>query len=249
MQRMQSRRFHEDFPATSFLLLFIIALFALEVVETYRIHEQLPALFGFGGIDGNVLRRLGWFELEFVENGEVWRLLTAVFLHGGFLHILFNGFVLYDLGAMSEARLGTWKFFVVFALSGIGGTVGTLLWNLYNRDWGGSGRIYPSVGASGALAGLIGLWLVYSLTQRDEEMRNGLLRWIMYIVLLSVFMGGIDHAGHIGGFIAGGLLGLTVRSAYATSREAQRWRYPGYACAAIVAVAIGCGLWNFFQER
>ena len=80
-------------------------------------------------------------------------------------------------------------------------------------------------------------------------MRNGLLRWIVYIVILSVLMRGIDHAGHIGGFVVGGLFGLSVRRGYASSRETQRWRYPGYACVAIVAVSLCCGLWNFFQGR
>jgi rhomboid protease GluP len=241
---LRNERFHETYPATAFLLLFNIAFFILEIIEQLKLTHELPRLLNVGGIDPGVTSLLGALGWSGIRHGEYWRLVTSAFLHGGFLHILMNGMVLVDLGRFCEPLLSSWKFVVAYGVSTIGGAVGSLIGHKL-----GAGHVdSSSVGASGALCGLIGLLLVYSLKERQSELRDGLLRWIVWIAILSVYVPGIDHAGHLGGFIAGGAFGFTV-SDYIDSRSAPRWRYPGMAVAVAGIACLGFGLWHYFANR
>jgi membrane associated rhomboid family serine protease len=170
-------------------------------------------------------------------------MISAGFLHGGFLHILLNGMMLLDLGRHCEPFLSSWKFLAAYVVCLAGGSAGSLIQSIAT---GVPGR--SSVGASGALCGLIGLLLAHSFRERDREMRDGILRDVGGLVVLSLLFPGIDHAAHLGGFIAGGIFGLSV-GPYISSREAARWRYPGYAAG---AVGLGCLAWalvQYFQNR
>jgi rhomboid protease GluP len=245
---VRGRSFHEDFPITAFLLLFNFAFFALEMIEHRRLDQdgELPRFeFRLGNIHAGATKNLGSLDAVSVRQGEYWRLISAAFLHGGYVHLLFNAWVLWDLGRIAEPLLSSWKFLVVYVVSLLGGSLGSLAWQI-ERGFG------SSVGASGALCGLIGLLLVYSIRQRQHEMRDSLVRWIAQIVILSLLASGggagIDHAGHLGGFIAGGLLGFTVKN-YLASREAARWRYPGFAAFGVLLLCLGTAIWHYFDSR
>lgn len=239
---MNRRNFHENFPVTAFLLLFATAFFALELMGHRRLHGGLPPILGVGGVDGTVLLSLGANAPGVAPPTQVWRLLTAAFLHGGFLHILMNGWILFDLGRVCEPLLSRWKFLVVYVLCAIGGSLGTIFWSQLRE------RPTLSVGASGALMGLLGLLLVYSTRHRLYDLRNQLIQWAVMILILSFLGGGrgIDHAAHAGGFVTGCLLGFTVRP-YLTSAAAARWRFPGYLVTAALIVSLGIGIWDYFQ--
>ncbi|MBN1442414.1 MAG: hypothetical protein JXA90_06870, partial [Planctomycetes bacterium] len=73
-----------------------------------------------------------------------------------------------------------------------------------------------------------------------------LLRWLIYIVVLSL-LPGIDWSAHAGGFAAGALLGLTVRD-YMTSRQAARWVWPAYGAGGAVALCLLFAVWNYFSH-
>ncbi len=93
---------------------------------------------------------------------------------------------------------------------------------------------HTSVGCSGALAGLIGMMLVYSIKERHAALRAMLVRWILMIALITFILPNIDHAGHLGGLVVGGICGLTMQD-YATSKTSLRWRIPaGLAGLAMV---------------
>jgi membrane associated rhomboid family serine protease len=229
--------FHELYPVTALLALLVIGFFLIELLAHQKLGEELRnALLGF--IDGRVLDRLGSMNPRRVQDGEVWRLVAAAFLHGNVLHLVFNTFVLVDLGRFCEPFLSSAKFFTAYIICAIAGSLGSYFYSIYV-----SPRV--SVGASGALAGLIGLMLSYSIKERDRVMRDSLVRWIAYIVLITLILPRIDHAAHAGGFAAGLLLGLTVKP-YTTSVVARRWRYPSYAAGAVLAVSLGFALWNHF---
>lgn len=134
-----------------------------------------------------------------IANGEYWRLLTAVFLHASVLHIAFNGYALYILGRDVESFAGWLRFTVIFLLAGLSGSVTSLIFNPS-----------PSVGASGAIFGLIGALVIFLYRHRklfgERGRRN--LQSIIVIALINLAIGlsgGIDNWAHLGG-LAGGLV-------------------------------------------
>lgn len=239
---MYAKRFYDLFPVTSYILLLNTILFFLEILQHWKVTGEVPTPFDIGGIHPQVTHILGSLSLRDVRQGEVWRLVTAGFLHAGVLHILFNGLFLLDLGRRCEPLLSSWKFLVAYGVSLLGGSLGSIL-SAYV-----TGRDHGSVGASGAICGLIGLLLAYSLRERHLEMRDAILRSIFWIVIMSFVIENVDHAAHAGGFLAGFAMGLTV-SDYIDSKTAPRWRYPGIAVAIAGLTCLAFGLWNFFEKR
>ena len=215
---MEGRSFYDDFPATAYLLLFILAFYVLELVESQR-HGLLGV-----GIPPEVTRDLAMFSYAHIIHLHQWdRLVTPIFLHLSLWHILFNAYVLLDIGRVTEARLSSWKFFVIYTASGLGGTLMSLSYNAILPPF----ERYQAAGASGALSGLIGLWLVFAVRRRDEDLRDRLVRWVIMIVIFSLAIGRVDHAGHLGGFVVGALFGyFAMRSDSTSSREAARWVVP-----------------------
>lgn len=136
---------------------------------------------------------------EFIAQGEVWRLLTAVFVHGGILHLLFNAYALYVIGRQVETIYGPLRFSVVYLCAGLAGSVASMLLTPA-----------PSLGASGALFGLIGAEGVFLYRNRKllgERARRGLQN-ILVIAFINLAIGlqgafHIDNWAHIGGLLGG----------------------------------------------
>ena len=241
-----TRRFHEDFPITALLLILVLGFYVLEVLAQNKVvddpwaPEPTPM-----NIHVDVFTPLGGLIPRLtVEGKEVWRLLSAVFLHGGLIHLFFNGLILYDLGRFCEPLLSSAKLFTVFVICGLGGSLARCFYvYALAPEWLGR----PSVGASGALAGLIGILLVYSIKERHNELTSSLVRWIALIVLVTILVPAVDHAAHIGGFVTGCALGLTVKD-YMTSAAAARWRIPAWIAGAVLAAALGAALWSYFSQ-
>ena len=145
-----------------------------------------------------------------VARGEWWRLLTAVFVHGSILHLLFNMYALFIVGPIVEALYGRPLYVTFYILCGLAGSVASYLF-LPN----------PSVGASGAIFGMFGLLAVSSYVHKPALGRQGraLTGQIVMLILINLVIGfgaggvlgaGIDNAAHVGGLLAGAWLGLTV---------------------------------------
>jgi len=139
-----------------------------------------------------------------VEDGEWWRLFTSMFLHGGFMHVLFNMYGLLFAGIFLEPILGRTRFILFYLLTGIIGSLCSIWW--YDA--------MVSVGASGAIFGLYGIFLVLLLTNVfSKDFRKAMLLNTAVYVGLSLLMGlagGIDNAAHIGGLLSGGIIGLLL---------------------------------------
>ena len=190
--------------ATSLLLLangfwFLLALLA-----------QMKAVEGgslglFVSFDGPLLYRFGSGYSPATLAGEWWRIVTPIFLHGGILHFFFNSYVLVQLGPLVEEEFGTERFWVVYLASGIAGSALSQFMRPVN-----------TVGASGAIFGLIGLLLVYGWLRggaRGAALRAGMTRYLVYVLIFSLIAGrGIDHVNHVGGLVFGALLALVVRA-------------------------------------
>jgi len=154
-----------------------------------------------------------------VAAGQVWRLVTAVFLHGGLLHIFFNGYALLALGPLVEESFGKARFYVIYLVCGVASFVASSLWTRA-----------PSVGASGALFGLLGFLFVYGRYRGgrlDRAISEHVGRWIVFGMVM-VFMPGIDNAAHFGGLAAGALLALAVGPPGADARSEALWSLGGW---------------------
>lgn len=158
--------------------------------------------------DGGHLIAWGANEALLTLNGQGERLFTAMFLHGGLLHLALNMYMLVQLGGLVEHTFGHLRFTIVYLISGVFGGLASALWN--------ASLPIPafSVGASGALMGISGALLVHLLVAgaRGEEheaisLRGPLAQTIAINLGLGFMIPQIDNAGHVGGLVAGAIVG------------------------------------------
>ena len=181
-----------------------------------------------GGPRGSVAADLALFGPA-VAAGDWWRLLTAGFMHAGFIHILFNMYVLYWLGTMLEPVLGHARFLGLYFASLLCGSFGVLL-------------LSPNavtVGASGAVFGLMGAAFVLQRLRGVDPMASGIGPVILLNLAITFVIPGISIGGHLGGLVGG------AATAFAMDRLAQ-WRrgvaLPVLACTAVGALAVAGSL-------
>ena len=132
----------------------------------------------------------------FVKMGEYYRLITAAFVHANIAHLLFNMYALWIIGMQLESFIGKWRFLVVYLFSAI---CGSLLSVVVTPD-------ALSVGASGAIFGLLGALLYFGYHYRiylGTVIKSQIIPLIVINLLLGFMVPGIDNAAHIGGLIAG----------------------------------------------
>ncbi|MCU0312849.1 MAG: rhomboid family intramembrane serine protease [Solirubrobacteraceae bacterium] len=172
----------------------------------------------FGGGGGDALFRELALWGPAVEQGDWWRLVTGGFLHGGFLHIAFNMYLLWILGRELEPVMGSVRFAVVYLTALLGGSFGALLLE----------PLAVTVGASGAVFGLMGATLVEIHRRGFDPLRSGIMALIGLNLVLSFVLPNISIGGHVGGLLAGLAAGLLFRVA-----DERRVPLLGY---------VGCGL-------
>jgi membrane associated rhomboid family serine protease len=137
----------------------------------------------------------GTFQLVGVADGEYWRLLTATFLHGGFIHLALNMYALYLFGPPLEAAMGRARFLALYLLSALGGSAASYAFSAPNQ---------PSLGASGAVFGLLGAFFI--VNRRLGRDTSGLLVLVAINFAFGFLAPNIDWRAHLGGLIAGGLV-------------------------------------------
>lgn len=150
-------------------------------------------------INAYVLLYMGGNYGALVSHGQVWRLLTCAFLHGGLIHILCNMYALYALGPQVEILFGRVKYIIIYLLSAIGGS-------LLSYKFSPSSL---SIGASGAIFGLFGAMVVFVLKYKDripKKVLNNLFGVIILNLLIGFNLQGIDNFAHIGGLLVGALV-------------------------------------------
>jgi membrane associated rhomboid family serine protease len=157
-----------------------------------------------GGVNGtgSTIYLKGVLFGPLLEQGEWWRLVTAAFLHYGPIHLLLNMVALYWFGSLLEERIGSGRYLLLYLVSGISGSAGALLWS--------GGFLTPTVGASGAIFGILGAGLVLE-RQRDYVFGGSALGVIVINFVFTFSISGISKGGHIGGLVGGIIcaLGLT----------------------------------------
>jgi membrane associated rhomboid family serine protease len=156
-----------------------------------------------------------------VARGQVYRLLTATFVHENLVHVLFNMVALFVMGPPVEAALGRNRFLVLYLLAALGGSVCSFFFGP---------TLVASVGASGAIVGVIGAWFSLARAQRSDTAAIALL--IAFLLAYSFYDTSIDWRAHVGGLATG----VAVGAAYAwAARRPPRVRL---ACDAASVVAL-----------
>ena len=151
-----------------------------------------------------VLRDFGALYGPLIATGQYWRLFTAMFLHVGLFHLLFNGFGLLIFGRMVEAIYGRATFTVIYVLAGLSGSVASYLMS----------PITTGAGASGAIFGVLGALAAFFFARRNVlgEMGRQNFMGIAMLAAINLLIGfanpGIDNWAHIGGLVAGFAIGM-----------------------------------------
>jgi membrane associated rhomboid family serine protease len=153
-----------------------------------------------GGLGGSVLLDDGAVSRSAIADHEYWRLVTAGFLHAGFFHLLFNMFALYVLGSLLEPVVGRFRFGLIYFVSLLAGSFGALLLSPNS----------PTVGASGAIFGLMGAAVVVMRNRGLNALESGLGFWIVLNLVITFTIPNISIGGHIGGLIGGALAALLL---------------------------------------
>src|SRR5438067_7453683 len=160
--------------------------------------------------DPEVLHRVGALEsYAVVVQGEYGRLFTALFLHGGLTHLLFNVFALYILGPPLERSIGTIRFAVCYLMSGLASSAGVVGLTVL-----GFVQVAQLVGASGCIMGIVGTWAGFLLRHRHAPQAKQRLANIVMIIVIQVAFDlstpQVSMAAHLCGLIAGFFLGLVL---------------------------------------
>lgn len=162
----------------------------------------------------DVMREFGLMDGSLIRKGEYYRFLAPVFLHGDVIHLMLNCYSLLAVGTMCEKMYGNFKFLIIYLLSGIGGCIFSFA--LSNN---------LSLGASGAIFGVIGALLYFSV-QKPVAFRAMFGKFLIGVILLNLTFGfcvtGVDNLGHIGGLIAGFLLAGIFRYSYDDKKDMRK---------------------------
>jgi rhomboid protease GluP len=140
-----------------------------------------------------------------IREGQYWRLVTSMFLHGGIVHLALNAWALFQLGSLFELLVGSSRMLLVYFASGIAGSLASAM---FTQE--------PSVGASGAIFGLLGALIAFLLRRRGALTPQGksILTQLVLWAVINVFFGfstpGIDNSAHLGGCAIGLLFGFAL---------------------------------------
>jgi len=193
------------------------------------------------------LLQLGASSPALVRTGSVWRLFTANLLHGGFLHLIMNGFALISLGGLLERWLGGARYAFVLVVSCVGGALASAL----------AARGIFSVGISTGLFGLLGALAVVHLRHRavlPAGFRQSRTWWVVILGLnfsLPLLVPVIDGTGHAGGFVTGFVATWLVDRGLSEpdARSARLSKVLAHVSAGAFAIAAGIGLAHGMSAR
>ena len=213
-------------PIAFALILANVAVFVGEVLASRSLASvvAVPAnvYLAFGANYAPLTLALGQYD----------RLVASCFLHGSLLHVALNMWSFRQIGPFVERTAGHGRFALLYLLTGIAGSLTSVLWALI------SGRVFPSVGASGAICGVIGAALVIAirLDGWGSPMAKQLGFWLILLGVFGATVKGIDNACHLGGVVSGCAIAVVWRRGVKYSATAT---FTVVAFTALVCVASG----------
>ena len=179
----------------------------------------LMTFLGNGSYDNETLLKYGALFKPFVtEYYEYFRLLTCAFVHIGMIHLLFNMYALYVIGAQLESFLGKVQYLIIYIFSALTGSILSCVFT--------SNAI--SAGASGAIFGLLGSLLYFGYHYRvylGNVLKSQIIPLLIFNLMLGFVLVGVDSAAHIGGLIGGLLMTMALGIKYksTTSEKVNGW--------------------------
>lgn len=212
-----------DYPASALLLAINIGVFlGMTATGVSVINPTGSALLKWGGNYG-----------PYTTGGEYWRLVTAAFVHGGIIHIIFNIWCLYTLGPICERVFGRVQTIAIYLLTGIGGSLLSIAYD----------PLRLSVGASGALFGIAGAVIAgakFGELSLTAGQKKALISSMASFIVISFVWGGIrdsvDNMAHLGGFVSGLMIGLPLGG---FARKHKLYQVVVFAVTSVVLVAAG----------
>jgi len=205
-----------NFAPVSYIVLTINFLwFVIIFVSQRESTGQDLRMFLMGGSVKSIVQWGGDAAL-LVSQGQWWRLVSAIFVHIGVIHLLFNSYALIFIGPLIEELLGRERFLVIYVGTGV---VGFVVSNVYYHP------VHVTAGASGAIFGLIGTGIILSRKWAawGSLLKEQLVHWAIYGLGYGLLVGA-NNAAHIGGFLSGmGIAFLLRNPALSTSREEISW--------------------------
>jgi len=203
-------------------------------IVTYSLIGITAAIFLLQFVSGitEVANEWGMWPVGIAVGGEWWRLLTAAFLHGSFLHIAFNMYVLFALGPTLERILGHGRYLTLYVLAALGGGVASYVFSDIRT---------VSVGASGAIFGLMGALIVAGRRLRYD------ITQVIILLAINVVIGfvspGVDWRAHFGGLVTGAV----VAAIFVLPARHHRALVQGLGLAGVVLLLVGLTAWRTAQ--
>jgi len=202
------------------------ALIAINVVAFMIEAASGAGSVAFGGT-GGLVANLAVYGPG-IAVGEWWRIVTGGFLHAGILHLGLNMLVLWILGRLLEPAIGTPKFLGVYFAALLAGSFGALLLTPDS----------PTVGASGAIYGLMGATIVVARERGVQRIAQEIGIWLVLNIVITFSVSGISIGGHLGGLAAGVICGFAVSR---LPEQGQWLALSGVAVASVVGSLLSAG--------
>ena len=190
-----------------------------------------------GSQDPIVLDRFGALYGPLVAEGQYWRLLTAVFLHIGFIHLAFNSLGLFVFGTAFERACGPIRMVAVYVGAGLAGSALSYV----------ASPAVRSAGASGAIFGVLGALAIYLVVNRQEfgKMGQREITTILFLAAMNLLNGlttpGVDNWAHVGGLVGGAALGLAIMPLHTSTPGDSYPSWTGWASRRRVMITAALG--------
>lgn len=192
------------------------------------------------GADGETYVRWGSNFGPLTTGGEWWRLVSSAFLHLGIIHLALNMLALHGNGGMTERMYGSARYAFIYFFAAVTGSLASLAWN----------PLVNSVGASGAVFGVLGAMLAFALKPASgipvsvmSQYRAGTLSFLGYNLVFGFIVPGIDNAAHIGGFVGGFAAGMALARPLDAEARA-RGGYSGFAATVAAGALLAYAAFN-----
>ncbi len=171
------------------------------------IYFLIVELFGGSTLDTNVLIRWGGAYVPYIEEGQYWRLFTAMFLHAGIRHLLNNMILLYVLGIALEPQLGRIKYTILYLVCGLIGNIVSYEYYL------SQGNYTVSIGASGAIYAVMGA-LIWVVIRNKGRVAGYSIQQMLLLLAFSLYFGftsaGVANSAHLAGLVSGFLMAILL---------------------------------------
>ena len=230
---------------TRALIAINVLVYVAELVQGSGVNATKGSIYQNGALIANGVKindslagvpaHLPISDLVGVAHGDWWRLITAAFLHYGPFHILLNMLALWWFGSALEQRIGSGKFLAIYLVSGLAGSAGALMLD----------PTTPTVGASGAIFGILGAGLVMEQFHRDMVFGGSALGMIVINLVFTFAVPNISIGGHIGGLLGGAACVFGLSRFGRTHIAYGRAGLVGYlTIAAVGFIAVAVSFWT-----